>query len=79
MTHESADASVAVQEGLYVVESMVSRGHRHELCSSTHLVESESLLEIPHEVCDACARRRYMPTNSDVIVHIRAPLTRGHP
>jgi hypothetical protein len=64
---------------MYVVETMMGRCHRHDLCRPTHPLERKSLLEIPHEVCDAGARRRNMPTNSDVMFRICAPFTWNHP
>ena len=78
MTHQTADAAVAVGERVHVVEAVMGDRHRDHPAPAAHAGEPEPILEISHERRDRRARRRLVTSDDDVLIRRLAPPSRLH-
>ena len=77
MAHKAADAPVAVQEGVNVVEPVVGCRHGEDATAGSQILEPVALLKIRHERLDAIRRRRQMSPHGYLMVGIRHEILRG--
>jgi integrase len=78
MAHQSAHASVAIGEGMNVVEPVVCRGHRHQPPGCAKGRQPIALRKMRHEVRNTSARRRLVPTDGNLVLRARTPFARDH-
>ena len=68
MAHQAADAPVAVQERVNVVEPVMGRGDRQDAAAHPERLEAVAPLEMRHEGFDAVGRRRLVTADRDLMI-----------
>ena len=78
MAHQPADTAISIGEWMDIVEPVVGCGHGDEASGFSQACKVVAFGEVVHEIGDACAGRRYMASDRNVVFSKRVPLTRLH-
>ncbi len=78
VTHQPADAAVAVRKRMDVIEAMVGSCHGHDPAGLAHAIEAVARLEVVHEIIDARTGWRLMTADRDIFSGARTPFAGPH-